>query len=444
MKRKNFIIFALCTLTAIAFAGCNKLNLDDPLLSGGNNAGINAGNNSSITTDDPAALIDAAYEKNLAATSCTITFSTGNTFEGDEKQEGGTEFDYDKFIITSDAISYETGEEWITLDKETHEKRVDKMAYVVGAEEYRTYEDYDDNNIVSLYIYETDVDAKEYIKNTAELPIDTYKDAFDALSALDLTASKEDDGNVIITAKNLEINDYSTVLSYLINVTPGAVSDRFKACTEFGAEVTINKDGFATSVLISAKDMPMFMTEDNDEFIDYYFKLEMTDINTTAIAKPDYVENFVLGTTDVTYMSKGWELEYRYNWNEDNEYAFYARAEDYEPTSFGQYEALTEIGGIKVSILGTSMDKQYATYESCTFNLIVPKDMPMDLNCSNKYSAVFCNNTKEEMMNLYIASPYGKYYDPVYDQEFLELTLADANIYYAGEWSYVDGVATPN
>ena len=74
MKRKNFIIFALCTLTAIAFAGCNKLNLDDPLLSGGNNAGINAGNNSSITTDDPAALIDAAYEKNLAATSCTITF----------------------------------------------------------------------------------------------------------------------------------------------------------------------------------------------------------------------------------------------------------------------------------------------------------------------------------------------------------------------------------
>ena len=440
MKRKNFIIFALCTLTAIAFAGCNKLNLDDPLLSGGNNAGINAGNNSSITTDDPAALINAAYEKNLAATSCTITFSTGNTFEGDEAEQAGTESDFDKFVITSDTIFYETGEVWITLDGETSETRTDDKAYISGTEEYYMYldfdEDFNDVEVVTLYIHEEGVDAKEYIKDKAKLPIDTYKDAFDALADLELTATKEDDGSVVLAANDLELSDFSTIMSNLINATPQSIESRFNACTEFGVEATINKDGYATSIIISAKDMPMYMTDDNDKFIDYSFSLEMTDINTATVTKPDFVENYVPGTTGVTYVYDGWELEYRYNWNDTNEYSFYARMDEINPTNFGQYEVLTEINEIKVDVMGSNM---WQSLEEYTFEIIVPQGMAIDLSMADNFTAIYCNDTKEEVYNLFKSSPYGTIPD-----EWVENTLLESTIYYAGEWSYVDGVATPN
>ena len=423
--------------------------MDDPLLSGGNNAGIhsgnNAGDNSSVSTDDPAELINAAYEKNLTATSCTITFSTGNTFEGNEEEQAGTEFDFDKFVITSDAIAYETGEVWVTLDEETVETRVDDKSYVAGTEEYYMYldfdEDFNDVEVVTLYIYEAGVDAKEYIQKTAQLPIDTYKDAFDTLATFDLTATKGDDGNVVIKAEKLTSNDFASILSKLINTTPESVKYRFGTCTEFGVEVTIDKAGYATSVIITAKDMPRFMTEDNNEFLDYTFKLEMTDINTATVTKPDFVENYVPGTTDVTYVYDGWEFEYRYNLNDTNEYSFYARMDDVNPTSYGQYEVLSEINGIKVNVMGSNMWQSLGEY---SLEIIVPQGMAIDLSMADNFSAIYCNNTKEEMMNLYIASPYGEYYNPVYDQEFLELTLAEASIYYAGEWSYVDGVATPN
>ena len=178
MKKRIILLTTLCLTAGLLSVGCdNAGNIGDSLVSG--KPGTNNDGNSSTNTDDPVDLINAAYENNLNATSCIITFSTGNTYEGDEEEMGGTETDYDKFVITSDAISYETGEIWVTLDEETSETRIDDLAYVTDNDEYR-FTDVNDElfSDINYYVYD-ELTATEYVKNTAELPIDTYKNAFD-------------------------------------------------------------------------------------------------------------------------------------------------------------------------------------------------------------------------------------------------------------------------
>ncbi len=387
--RSLAFILALLMALMCAFVGCADIEDDD------DDKDDKKSDKVTVTKENAEETLVKAYE-NLAE----ATYFSGKTTNFSDEGDG------DPYTYIIDFAASNDGENVSLLTEGTRDgEEVSEKNYYINDELFSySYGDYE------YYLFDKNCGLSELFEIALDgLFMSDFEDIAEKFCLSEYEISKKD-GNYVLeltldTYKDLVkifVNDeYFDDMADFINTITGNGTVRF----------TIDKNGNLVGIYVDGT-----YTYDDGDTVHNTMDVVFENINADeTLAEPEWVGDREYGEySSLCHVKDG--VEYSYSYAEEGLWFDGARYyNDYDIEEVEYYKVLSEIDGLEVKYL---TGDYYITIK----NLVIPEGISFD-----RYSYTDLSDT-----NVYFEGEYNGYVPSVNE------------VYYKGEWSYMNGVPTSN
>lgn len=403
---KKILALLLSVLLLFAFVGCEA---DESKEADG---GKNGSQNATVTTGGMA----AAAQKLTTASSYRFRIITIEDING-EKDERSKEY-----LVVK-------GKDGATIlnqnNKGTDAEEKSKF-YYEGKVGY-VYDAHRTPTKIGKVISDTPFTFASLFEREELIPV--KNDETGALAVFDSmkpTATKEKDG-ILYEIKNMTKDQFLKVYTALVNDQEAVDEMNKMPIKSFKIVCRADNNGYF-------KEFTFGITVEMDgQTATQELKFVVDGVNNTKIEKPDFVKEYKFeADTEVIYLNNGQDAHYYYevdyNNNRKEIVCFNGFGTNYiDDYVVEQYKVLADVEGIKVTQVSEILANPFCSVK--VKRLIIPAGVKLGCFSSEDDESVstafYFEDTKAKAK---------------IDEEMLEYAK---EIYYAGEWEYVDGIATP-